>query len=734
MTLARIPVSIVAAAGLLLTPLAATGTAGAAGAVGEVSAQAKKCKPKPKAKCSGAKLKGVAWYGRDLAHADLSRANLRGASLEGADLQGANLTDANLSNANLDGANLTGTVLAGANLKGAQMWGAHAVGANFKGVYAKGLSAKRTDLRRSIWKGANVRGGELHRAKLNRAKFRGANLHKVAMPRVKAKRIDLRQATLTSADVSYSNLSTAMAKQLLASGSNFRHSDLRSANFNRADLGGAHLGHTKLLGTTFNNVAFDNQPNAYALPDDGQQIVSAIDDAQHTVDVVIYELGGPNIVGQAGAPGKPGALMRAVTRGVDVRIVVNGQWYNPACSEGTEQNKCATFYKLSWIYATQASLQAAAAASANPGKVTVNFANNNFQVTHQKTILIDAADPTTGLPVPAASLPDSAVALVSTGNLQSYGWGAKSPTDPIEGCTENDCVEWSARDFFVAENDPTLIAEIENVFFSDLNCGAVPPGTTPSRTNTNGLLNSPLPLTWSNGATWPQGTPAVAQYPDPTTGYPFKPAAGTVLQGNARSRTIDLINSATETLIVYNEEMNDTDTVNALVARAKAGVDVKVLMTLTTSYLQNFYKLANAGVEIRLTQVDDTAEYTDQLYIHAKVIVADGTDAFMGSENISFASLNFNRELGLMLTSRSDAPAQFQQSVLAVHTFINTFDDDWNTPGYLQWDITKGQSKLAARAKQLLAQSGSQVQAPTVSTADSGGFPMLCGPIPALPS
>jgi hypothetical protein len=39
------------------------------------------------------------------------------------------------------------------------------------------------------------------------------------------------------------------------------------------------------------------------------------------------------------------------------------------------------------------------------------------------------------------------------------------------------------------------------------------------------------------------------------------------------------------------------------------------------------------------------------LYIHAKVIDVDSTKAFIGSENFSTASLDYNRELGLITSS-----------------------------------------------------------------------------------
>ncbi len=40
------------------------------------------------------------------------------------------------------------------------------------------------------------------------------------------------------------------------------------------------------------------------------------------------------------------------------------------------------------------------------------------------------------------------------------------------------------------------------------------------------------------------------------------------------------------------------------------------------------------------------------LYIHAKVIDVDGAKAFLGSENFSTASLEYNRELGVFAFRR----------------------------------------------------------------------------------
>lgn len=65
-----------------------------------------------------------------------------------------------------------------------------------------------------------------------------------------------------------------------------------------------------------------------------------------------------------------------------------------------------------------------------------------------------------------------------------------------------------------------------------------------------------------------------------------------------------------------------------------------------------FSELTRAGVHVRLYPDSSSA-----LYIHAKVIVADagrrGQRALIGSQNFSVASLDYNRELGILTRNRT---------------------------------------------------------------------------------
>ena len=116
---------------------------------------------------------------------------------------------------------------------------------------------------------------------------------------------------------------------------------------------------------------------------------------------------------------------------------------------------------------------------------------------------------------------------------------------------------------------------------------------------------------------------------------------------NAEASILAVINGATRTLAVENEEMGDGAITGALAAAARRGVNVTVTMTADSEWDEALGELARAGVHVRLYPDDSSA-----LYIHAKAMVADagrpGQRVLVGSENFSVASLGYNRELGVV--------------------------------------------------------------------------------------
>ncbi len=121
---------------------------------------------------------------------------------------------------------------------------------------------------------------------------------------------------------------------------------------------------------------------------------------------------------------------------------------------------------------------------------------------------------------------------------------------------------------------------------------------------------------------------------------------------NAEASVLAVINGASRTLAVENEEMDDPAVTTALAGAARRGVDVRITMTADAEWDPAFTELARAGAHIRLYPDD-----SDALYIHAKAIVADaglpGQQVLVGSQNFSVASLGYNRELGILTRNRA---------------------------------------------------------------------------------
>ena len=145
-------------------------------------------------------------------------------------------------------------------------------------------------------------------------------------------------------------------------------------------------------------------------------------------------------------------------------------------------------------------------------------------------------------------------------------------------------------------------------------------------------------------------------------GNEIAPPQGSDLVWSPRSKNeiLSLIDSATSSLFIYNEEMADPDIITALESAANRGVNVQIVMTYASDWKSAFAELVSSGVHIR------TYASSASLYIHAKMIVVDDTTAFVGSQNFSAASMNDNRELGIMFTDQN-----------IIHSLDGFFQTDW---------------------------------------------------------
>ena len=511
-------------------------------------------------------------------------------------------------------------------------------------------------------------------------------------------------------------------------GVNFSRADLELSILAGADLSTARLTQADLTGALLVGARMSaDEQSALTFPDDGEKIEELIDSAKTSVDIIIYDFAGPNIVGQRS---RPGALMRAVQRGVNVRVIVNSSSSQCPSARSADQSRCASDPKYDGLYAAQASLRWASQnpdPGRAPGRYRVQFSSQNYQVTHQKSILIDTSD-SNGVPLTAAQMVPTSLAMVSTGNLKSavyengtgYAWGdhirggkvvnrhylsdpASSCYGGAPACTE----EWAARDFAIEVTRTDLLERLAAVYAADQTCKKWEEAPVYRQ-----LLDSDLPDTWANGTlvaggtTYPAaGTDAFYAGAGPNRGLEADPTRPNAVkpQGNSRQRQIQLIDSAKSELVVYNEEMADADIVNALVRAAdrlgKGNVRVvmsapfqdgkpnpKTESTAASKYPPYFLSyLVSNGVEVNLLPADADGV----VYIHAKAIVADGLNAFIGSENFGYASMNYNRELGLMLTNSTDPsvrpPAPSLVAVGAIAEIMTAFEKDWNNSKAVAW-------------------------------------------------
>lgn len=132
----------------------------------------------------------------------------------------------------------------------------------------------------------------------------------------------------------------------------------------------------------------------------------------------------------------------------------------------------------------------------------------------------------------------------------------------------------------------------------------------------------------------------------------------------AESRLLSVINGATTTLDVEEEEFSDSAVVDAIANAAENGVTVRVVLEDPSDYSSEVQEVEDAGATV--------VGYSSStgFYVHAKAIVADyglpTQEVEAGSMNITSNSLEDNRELGIILSDSGVA------SVIE-----NAFDSDY---------------------------------------------------------
>lgn len=169
------------------------------------------------------------------------------------------------------------------------------------------------------------------------------------------------------------------------------------------------------------------------------------------------------------------------------------------------------------------------------------------------------------------------------------------------------------REYGVVDTNPGDVAEIQSIMRADWD------HTTPSLSNAR-LLVSPV---------------------------------------SSRPGLLTLIGSAKSSIQIEDEEFYDQPSENALVAAAHRGVRVEVVLPAGASgESADIARLTGGGVHVRLLTAP---------YLHAKLVVVDGSVAFVGSQNFSATSLDQNREVGIVLADD-----------VALGTLTQVIEQDWS--------------------------------------------------------
>jgi phosphatidylserine/phosphatidylglycerophosphate/cardiolipin synthase-like enzyme len=130
---------------------------------------------------------------------------------------------------------------------------------------------------------------------------------------------------------------------------------------------------------------------------------------------------------------------------------------------------------------------------------------------------------------------------------------------------------------------------------------------------------------------------------------------------NSRGRILDVIAGAKKRLDVEALYVTDPDVLQAILDAHKRGVAVRVIIndpSFGFGTADQGKQLVAAGVAARRSGTE---------FVHAKVLLTDGTSVYLGSENFSKNSLLYNREVG----------AVFAEAEIDAKRIAAAFESDW---------------------------------------------------------
>ena len=149
----------------------------------------------------------------------------------------------------------------------------------------------------------------------------------------------------------------------------------------------------------------------------------------------------------------------------------------------------------------------------------------------------------------------------------------------------------------------------------------------------------------------------------------YRPKTDTFVVSPANSRTAleTFLKRARKQLLIYDPKISDKAMLRALQDRARAGVEIKVIGSVSKHSGLNAQKLASRR-------------------LHTRTIIRDRRQAFIGSQSLRSEELDKRRELGLIV-----------QDAKTVKLLIDTFESEW---------VGEKAKQTAAAVKESGAQTG----------------------------
>ena len=130
--------------------------------------------------------------------------------------------------------------------------------------------------------------------------------------------------------------------------------------------------------------------------------------------------------------------------------------------------------------------------------------------------------------------------------------------------------------------------------------------------------------------------------------YTAGPGPFVVSPANSRKVLSDFLRRAKKQLLIYDPQISDKEMIGILRARAKAGIEIRVIGKISDR--------ANLAVR-KMTR----------MRLHTRTIIRDGHQAFVGSQSLRGAELDSRREVGLIIRESK-----------VVKKLLGTFESDWS--------------------------------------------------------